>query len=191
MTQKSYYQILGLPISASQEEIKKAHRKLAMKNHPDRNPGDEKAKEKFQEIQHAYDILGDIDKRKKYDQYGSSAEQMNGAEEGFSGFHSSSTEGFASFFEDLFQQSGTRSTDSPVGTDIKVSISVTLQDLYLGTSKDIQYEALVECNSCGGRGGFEPRSCPHCKGSGYISGLFGMRQTCRSCHGTGSTYARK
>jgi molecular chaperone DnaJ len=192
MSQKSYYEILGVPTSASQGEIKKAYRKLAMKYHPDRHQGDEKAKEKFQEVQHAYDILGDADKRTSYDRYGTQAEQMNGADSGFSGFHSGSAEGFESFFEDLFQQSaGTRGAEGAVGSDIKLSVSVTLQELYVGVSKDIQYEALVACSACGGKGGFEPRGCSQCKGQGYISGIFGIRQACRHCSGSGVVYTRK
>lgn len=192
MSQKSYYEILGVPTSASQGEIKKAYRKLAMKYHPDRHQGDEKAKEKFQEIQHAYDIIGDTEKRTAYDRYGTQAEQMQGGDAGFGGFHSGGAEGFESFFEDLFQQSaGTRSAEGAAGHDVKMSIHVTLQELYLGVTKDIAYEALVACSACGGKGGFEPRSCAQCKGQGYISGIFGIRQVCRHCAGSGVVYARK
>lgn len=184
---RDYYEVLGVQPSASQEEIKKAYLKLSRKYHPDRNPKDSKANEKFQEIAHAYDILGEPDKRKKYDMYGHAAE--SGAEQSSQGYSPGSGADFSSFFEDLFQT--TQRSTTKAGSEIRIQVKVNLKEVYHGTERSISYDCLHKCEECNGKGGFNERTCQHCNGFGYLEGIFGLRQECYACHGKGKLYRNK
>ena len=185
MTKRTYYEILGVPIGASQAEIKKKYRRLALKYHPDRSTGNE---EKFQEVQHAYDILKDPQKRKAYDAYGENAEHMNGGDSGFGG--QNQYDDWHSIFDSVFRSSSSsREERSP--SDVVLTLSVTLLELYLGTHKTIQYKSSVLCTSCDGKGGFDPITCPQCNGRTWVLGIFGNRQKCNRCDGAGVIYQRK
>ena len=147
MSEKDFYEVLGVENSASSDEIKKAYRKLAIKYHPDKNPGDKKAEEKFKEISNAFDVLKDEEKRQKYDQFGHDAFQGGG---GFSRgvdpfdlfkdvFGGSGGGGFGSIFDDFFGGSSGGSSDGSRGSDLRVSVSITLEQASTGVEKEIKY----------------------------------------------------
>ncbi|MFQ6021276.1 MAG: molecular chaperone DnaJ [Acidiferrobacterales bacterium] len=195
MPQRDYYEVLGVPRNASETEIKKAYRKLAMKYHPDRNPGDKAAEEKFKEAQQSYDILTDAQKRAAYDQFGhAGVDPSMGAGPG--GFYS--TDGAASFsdiFSDVFGDifGGARRGASQVrrGADLRYSLALTLEQVVYGTTVQIRVPALDVCEACGGSGakpGTSPATCGTCGGQGQVrmqQGFFSIQQTCPSCRGTG------
>ena len=194
---KDFYEILGVSKTASADELKKAYRKLAMQHHPDKNPGDKKAEEKFKEISHAYDILSDKQKRAAYDRYGHDAFTqggMGGAGGGAGGFDFSSS-GFADIFEDLFGMGGggrQRQPSGPArGADLRYNLSISLEDAFKGKQETIKVATAVACEPCGGSGGekgSQPVSCGTCNGSGRIrmsQGFFTMERTCTSCQGMG------
>lgn len=197
MSQKDFYQVLGVERSASDADIKKAYRKLAMKYHPDRNPDDKNAEERFKEVQKAYDILSDREKRQAYDQYGhagvdpqaaySSRGARGGA--GFGGF----SDIFGDMFGDIFG-GGTRQGNSRQvyrGSDLRYDLEITLEEAARGCEKQIQIPSVDTCTSCKGSGareGSQPTTCSSCGGSGQIeiqNGFFSIRQTCPHCHGVG------
>lgn len=196
---KDYYAILGLNRGATQDEIKKAYRKLAMQYHPDRNPGNKQAEEKFKEINEAYDILKDEQKKAAYDRYGSDAFQngFNG-QSGFAGgfdFSQSGFSGFSDIFEDIFNgfAGGPQSRpQSQPGSDIRYDISISLEDAYHGKKTDIKFMTLVQCPSCNGTGSEghrAPSPCPTCNGRGnvrYNQGFITIERPCATCGGTGS-----
>ena len=196
MAQKDYYEILGVSRESSQEEIKKAYRKLAMKYHPDRNPNDKQAEEKFKEISEAYEVLSDEQKRKQYDQFGHAGGQ-GGA--GFQGFENMDDifESFGDIFGDIFGGGAGRKRKrkaGPVprrGHDLAHTMSITLKEAFLGTKKDVTYYHFVSCDTCSASGtasGKKPQSCPDCNGLGqlqYRQGIFAYAQTCPKCHGEG------
>ena len=186
MTKKTYYEILGVPIGASQAEIKKKYRRLALKYHPDRSTGNE---QKFQEVQHAYDILKDPEKRKAYDAYGENAERMNGDGSGFNG--QNQYDDWQSIFDSVFKGTSSSREELKSPSDVVLTLSVTLLELYLGTHKTIQYKSKVPCTSCDGKGGFDPVTCPQCSGRGWVPGIFSNRQQCSRCDGEGEIYQRK
>src|SRR3990172_5448677 len=187
MAKKDYYEILGLKKSASVNEIKKAYRKLARKYHPDVNPGDKKAEERFKEISVAYDVLSDPEKRKKYDLYGDQSFQS-----GFDPFRSYQTsrgsggfdfqgvnfedafgsnfEGFGDIFSDIFGQRKTTSQRVPTkGADIQYTMEISFEDAIKGLSTDISLERNSSCEQCNGTGispGSQSQVCPQCRGSG-------------------------
>ena len=199
-TGKDYYAILGVNKSATQEEIKKAYRKLALKYHPDRNPGDKTAEEKFKEINEAYDILKDEQKRAAYDHYGSSAFQNGGA----SGFSNQGFKDFADFsdifsnmFGDIFggAASGGRSSQrrsSPPGANIRYDITITLEEALNNTKKNIRYKTYNKCSKCNGSGcenSKGPSVCPQCGGRGSVRqqhGFITIDTVCQHCGGSGS-----
>ncbi|MGD0277189.1 MAG: molecular chaperone DnaJ [Syntrophales bacterium] len=191
MTKRCYYEILGVDRNAGDEDLKRCYRKLAMQHHPDRNPGDKEAEEKFKEAAEAYEVLTDPQKRQIYDQYGH--EGLNGAGfHGFSGFEDIFTS-FGGIFEDIFGMSGrTRSRSAAhVGADLRYDIKIPFMDAAFGTSKEIYIEKLELCNTCSGSGaapGSPPQTCPTCHGRGQImqaSGFFSIRSTCPHCQGNG------
>jgi len=188
MAETDYYRILGVPRNASADEIKSAFRKLALKYHPDRNPGNKEAEAKFKEINEAYEILSNPEKRQMYDQFG--VEGLKGGGQGFSGadFGDIFSDVFESFFGDFNRTSGRRSRR---GADLKYDIEITLEDAFNGVKVPITYEKTEICDSCGGTGAKGRNSlkkCPTCNGRGrvqYSQGFFSFTQTCPDCHGEG------
>lgn len=192
MDRRDYYEILGVDRSASDEEVKKSYRRLAMQYHPDRNPGDKKAEEKFKEAAEAYEVLRDAEKRKIYDRYGH--EGINGTGfRGFSGFDDIFTN-FSDIFEDVFGFTGARTrTRSAVrqGADLRYDLKISFMDAVKGTTTQIDLEKFERCAECSGTGaaaGTQPESCPRCAGRGTVtqsSGFFTISTTCPQCRGAG------
>ena len=192
MAKRDYYEILGVNRDASDEEIKKAYRKLAMKHHPDRNPDNPKSEELFKEAKQAYEILSDGQKRSAYDQYGHAGVDqqagMGGGAQGFGGFSDS----FSDIFGDIFGggRGGNRSNVYR-GADLRYNLEISLEDAARGSETRIRIPTMEECESCHGSGakkGTEPKTCPTCGGHGQVSmqqGFFSIQQTCPKCQGTG------
>ena len=197
---KDYYAVLGVNRNATQDEIKKAYRKLAVQYHPDKNPGNKQAEEKFKEINEAYDVLKDEQKRAAYDRYGSDAFQgggFGGQQGGFNGGFdfSSGFSGFSDIFEDIMGGfTGARQTrhQSQPGSDIRYDISITLEEAYHGKKTNVRYTTFVKCEACGGsgsEGNKKPTVCPTCKGMGSVrhnQGFLTIERTCATCGGAGS-----
>ena len=193
---KDYYDILGVPKTANADELKKAYRKLAMQHHPDKNPGDKKAEEKFKEISHAYDILSDEQKRAAYDRYGHDAFTqggMGGGGAGMGGFDFAAS-GFADIFEDLFGNlgGGRRQQNGPArGADLRYNLQVSLEDAFKGKQEAIRVTTSVACDAChgsGGEKGSQPVTCSACGGQGRVrasQGFFTIERTCTACQGMG------
>lgn len=199
MTQRDYYEILGIQRSATEEEIKKAYRKLAMKYHPDRNPGDKEAEDKFKEAAEAYEVLKDPQKRQIYDRYGHSG-LKGGASQGFGGFDfdladalrifMSESFGFGDFFGSR-HRNGNRSR----GRDLQVKLRLSYEEIATGVQKTIKLKKWVVCDACGGTGSGSDEAqiaCPQCHGSGEVrrvsQSLFGQFvniTTCPTCNGEG------
>lgn len=187
MAKRDYYEILGLQKGASQADIKKAYRKLAMKYHPDTNPDDETAKEKFQEVSEANEVLSDEEKRRLYDQYGHDWEAAR-HRDGFT-FGQGDT-----FFDHIFNQHFGTSQRAKV-RDLIVKVSITLEESYEGCSKEVEYAVKGHCNTCGGNGSKDGRAfhtCSSCGGSGQKTVVQMMgnmhiqrQQTCGACGGNG------
>ena len=201
---KNYYETLGVNKSASEDEIKKAYRKLSMKYHPDRNKDNKEAEEKFKEIQKAYDTLSDPQKKAAYDQYGHAAfEQAAGGAGGFgaggfdfSGFSNFGGGSFQGDFSDIFSQmfggGGARShQQSYQGADIDYAVEITLEEAARGISKKITIPTYDECDICHGSGakaGTQASTCHTCGGKGTVhvrQAIFQIQQTCPTCHGSG------
>ena len=200
MAKKDYYDILGVNKSSSKDEIKKAYRTTAFKYHPDKNPGDKAAEEKFKEASEAYSVLSDDKKKANYDQFGHAAFEGGGGGGGFSGFDTSS---FSDIFEDFFsdftgassRSSGRRSSGNR-GNDLRYDVSISLEDAYKGLDKKILYTTYKKCNSCKGSGaepGSKPVECDYCDGRGKVrsnQGFFTVQQTCPQCDGYGETISK-
>ncbi len=198
MSEKDYYKILGVSRNATPEEIKKAYRRLALKYHPDRNPGDKEAEEKFKEAAEAYSVLIDPEKRRIYDQYGVSGLRGEGFT-GFSGFDSSIFREFEDILGDIFGDFGfdffgrrTRRRYRPQrGRDLWLELEITLEEAYSGTTKEVTLIRADFCPECQGTGlkpGTRKVSCPACGGMGeirYHQGFFTFSRTCSHCQGTG------
>ena len=202
---KDYYEILGVSKNATETELKKAYRKLAIKYHPDKNQGDKAAEEKFKEISQAYEVLSDSNKRKQYDQFGHDAftsAGRGGAGGGFGGFHdpfdifsqvfSGGGGGGSSFFEDLFGFNGGsgRAGGPQDGSDMRYDLEIEFEDAVYGADKRISIPRLETCSSCHGSGGTGRDTCRKCGGHGQVTvsqGFFSVRQTCPACHGEGET----
>lgn len=193
MSKRDYYLILGVERNASEAEIKKAFKRLAMKHHPDRNPGDKSAEEKFKEAKEAYEVLSDSQKRAAYDQFGHAGvdTSMGG---GGGGFHAGAG-GFGDIFGDVFGDifGGGRGGENRAyrGADLRYQLELSLEDAVRGTTVKIRYPTTVVCSSCDGSGakaGSKPASCPTCGGQGQVriqQGFFSVQQTCPRCHGRG------
>ncbi len=190
MSKRDYYEVLGVQRNATDAELKTSFRRLAMKYHPDRNPGDADAELKFKEIKEAYEILSDPGKRSAYDQFGHA-----GIEGGHRGGGASG--GFGDIFEDIFgdifgssarSRSGTRSYR---GSDLQYNLELSLEEAVAGTEVDIRVPSLQTCKTCSGSGakkGSHPKTCSTCNGQGQVrmqQGFFSVQQTCPQCHGTG------
>jgi molecular chaperone DnaJ len=189
---KDYYKILGVNKDASQDDIKKAYRKLARKYHPDLNPGDKTAEQKFKEANEAYEVLGDSKKRAEYDQFGSSPFGPGGP--GFEGFRTYDSRdtfdfgGFGDIFSDLFGTRVRPETQYSKGPDMLMSLELTLEEAFSGVTKPITFNREVTCKSCNGTGAESSQICDICKGTGSLQtskGFFKMSQPCTACHGTG------
>ena len=197
MNKRDFYEVLGVPKTASLDEIKAAYRKLAMKYHPDRNPDNKEAEEKFKEAASAYEVLSDADKRKQYDQFG---HQAPGGGFGNQGMNMDDIfTNFEDIFGDIFGQQGQqqrrrskKTGPSPKrGHDLAKELALTLEESFLGVSKDIKLYRYVTCKTCDGRGmpaGATATTCSECQGAGkvgYRHGIFMYTQTCPTCHGEG------
>jgi molecular chaperone DnaJ len=189
---RDYYEVLGLNRDASDEDIKKAYRKLAMKHHPDRNPDSKDGEEKFKEAKEAYEVLSEAEKRRAYDAYGHAGvnPQMGGGGEGpgFGGF----AEAFGDIFSDIFGGGQGRGRSSVYrGADLRYNLEVSLEQAARGTETKIRIPTMETCETCSGSGakpGTSPKTCETCHGSGTVrlsQGFFSIQQTCPTCHGTG------
>ena len=195
MSKRDYYTVLGLPRDASEEDIKKSYRKLAMKHHPDRNPDDKSAEDKFKEAKEAYEVLCDARKRAAYDQFGhagvdpsSGGRGFGGGPEGFGGF----ADAFGDIFGEIFGQGrGGRGNGVYRGADLRYNLELSLEEAAKGTEVKIRIPTMEECGTCHGNGakpGTQPKQCPTCNGRGEVrvsQGFFSIQQTCPQCHGTG------
>lgn len=205
MAKKDYYEILGVERNASDDVLKKAYRKLAIKYHPDKNPGDKEAEAKFKEIAEAYDVLSDPQKRSRYDQFGHAGV---GGNSGFGGGGGFSMDDIFSRFGDIFgghfggfggfggfdgsSKGGKRVVK---GGDLRIKVSLTLQEIAKGVTKNIKLKKYIKCSSCKGEKTQEPsnkKTCSSCKGSGYVvrvsNSIFGqiqVQEECPVCHGEG------
>ncbi|HSM26640.1 MAG TPA: molecular chaperone DnaJ [Thioalkalivibrio sp.] len=191
MAQRDYYEVLGVPRDASADVIKKAFRRLAMKYHPDRNPGDADAEARFKEARAAYDILSDTRKREAYDRYGHAGVDPSAA----GGFGAGGGGNFSDIFEDIFGDifGGGRGGGQRVyrGSDLQYNLELTLEEAVFGTDVKIRVPTTVTCEACNGSGaepGTNPETCPTCKGVGQVriqQGFFSVQQTCPRCQGSG------
>ncbi|MCI6739083.1 MAG: DnaJ domain-containing protein, partial [Intestinibacter sp.] len=203
-TKRDYYDVLGVGKSADASEIKKAYRKLAMKYHPDKNPGDKEAEEKFKEINEAYEVLSDETKRRNYDQFGH--EGVNG--QGFGGAGGFGGQGFGGFddiFGDIFGGgfggfnfgSGRSSSRARKGRDSVINVNLTFEEAVFGCKKTVNVTVNDTCSECDGKGGHGEKKCPTCNGSGTVTseqrslfGTFMTRTTCTECNGKGKVYEK-
>jgi molecular chaperone DnaJ len=195
MAKQDYYETLGVAREATADQLKKAYRSLAMKFHPDRNPGDKSAEHKFKEISEAYDVLKDDQKRAAYDRFGHRAFENGGAGAGHpGGFDFNAGGGFADIFEEMFGEfmGGRRGQQARQrGGDLQYKMEITLEEAFAGKQATIRVGALAACETCAGSGaekGSKPVVCPTCRGSGklrHAQGFFTVETTCASCHGGG------
>ena len=217
---RDYYEVLGITKGASEDEIKKAYKKMARKYHPDLNPGDKEAEEKFKEVNEAYEVLSDPDKKARYDQYGHAGVDPNfGA--GGAGFDGSFDFGdlgdiFGSFFGGGFGGGRRTNPNAPQrGESIRMSLAISFEEAAFGCEKEVTVDRMEQCGACHGSGcapGTSPEVCPDCHGSGQVQvrrqtpmGVFAstspcpkcggkgqiIHQPCKDCHGTGSARKRK
>jgi molecular chaperone DnaJ len=196
---QDYYQTLGVERGVSPDDLKKAYRKLAMKLHPDRNPGDKKAEQQFKEVNEAYDVLKDEQKRAAYDRFGHAAFEngANGAGARAGGFDFAG--GFADIFDEMFGEftgRGRQSGGGQRGADLRYNMEIDLDEAFAGKAATIRVAAQAVCDPCSGTGaeaGSKPQTCPTCRGQGKVrasQGFFTIERTCPSCHGRGQTIDR-
>ncbi|HOD35278.1 MAG TPA: molecular chaperone DnaJ [Syntrophales bacterium] len=192
MTRRDYYDVLGVSRNATEEEVKKNYRKLALKYHPDRNPGNKEAEEKFKEAAEAYEVLRDPEKRGIYDRYGHEGLDGTGFR-GFSGFEDIFSS-FGDIFEDIFGftgRGGRTRTAVRQGADLRYDLRISFMEAVLGKSMEVEIEKLEKCRDCGGSGassGTRPEVCTRCAGRGQVtqsSGFFTISSTCPQCRGQG------
>jgi molecular chaperone DnaJ len=193
MAKRDYYEVLGVARTAKDTEIKAAFRKLAMQHHPDRNPGDKDCEHRFKELNEAYDVLKDGDKRAAYDRFGHAAfEQGMGA--GAAGFGADFASTFADIFDDFFGMSGARRGSRggrERGADLRYNMEITLEDAFQGKAAQINIPIPVTCEACSGTGaksGTKPKICASCGGAGKVrhaQGFFTLERTCVACQGRG------
>ena len=209
MNKKDYYEVLGVPKTATDAEIKSAFRKLAKKYHPDVSK-EENAEEKFKECQEAYSVLSDPQKRQQYDQFGHAAFQ--GGAGGAGGFSNFDFGDMSDIFEDLFGGMGgfggfsgfsssgnRRSSNGPrKGNDVLYRMTIDFEEAVYGTKKELNLDVVDKCKECDGKGGFNSSTCSTCRGSGTVTseqrtilGSFLTKTTCPDCHGSGTTFEKK
>jgi molecular chaperone DnaJ len=194
MSKEDYYRVLGVERDASKDDLKKAYRQLALKCHPDRNPGDKDAERRFKDINEAYEVLKDDQKRAAYDRFGHAAFEHAGAG-GDGGFGPGFGTGFADIFEEMFgefmggQRRGGRTAGR--GSDLRYNLDVSLEQAFAGAKTTIRVPTAIRCEPCkgsGAAGGGQPETCSTCRGSGRVraqSGFFTVERTCPTCGGTG------
>lgn len=205
MAKRDYYEVLGVPKDASQADLKKAYRKLAVQFHPDKNPDDPSAEEKFKEIGEAYDVLSDDQKRAAYDRYGHAAFSQGTAGPSSGGFHDpfdifrevfgGATGGGSSIFDEIFGAATGRRRDPSgrqPGSDLRYDLPISLEEAAFGVSKVIEIEKYDTCGKCSGRGSTtgNVRTCNTCGGQGQVvssRGFFHVQQACPTCRGMGTT----
>jgi len=192
MPKRDYYDTLGLQRGASESDLKAAYRKLAMKHHPDRNPGDKHCEQRFKEINEAYEVLKDPDKRAAYDRFGHAAFE-HGMGGGAAGFGADFASTFADIFDDFFgmgRRAG-RGTGRERGADLRYNMEITLEESYHGKSAELRIPTSIICEVCSGTGaksGTKPKPCPTCGGYGRVrhaQGFFTLERTCLACQGRG------
>jgi len=192
MAKRDFYEILGVAKTASEDEIKKAYRKLAMKYHPDRNPDNKEAEEKFKEVKEAYEMLTNPEKREAYDRYGHAGVDPNGGMGG--GFGAGGFgDAFGDIFGDIFGGGRGRSSGPQVyrGADLRYNLEITLEQAAAGFDTTIRVPSWDKCDTCHGSGakpGTQPVTCSTCHGHGQVrmqQGFFSIQQTCPKCHGSG------
>ena len=194
MAKRDYYEVLGVNKNASPEELKSAYRRLAVKYHPDKNPDNKSAEDKFKEASEAYGVLSDKSKKENYDNFGHAAfENGGGGQGGFGGFSGAD---FSDIFEDFFgdfgggRSSRNRSSNNR-GSDLRYDLSISLEEAYEGKKQNIQFSTSEKCSSCKGNGskpGSSPSRCSYCGGNGRVrsnQGFFTVQQTCPQCAGNG------
>lgn len=212
MEKRDYYEVLGVSKTATADEIKKAYRKKAIQYHPDKNPGDKEAEEKFKEAAEAYDVLSDEQKRQRYDQFGHAAFSGASGGGGYGGFGGFGGGGFSMNMDDIFEhfgdifgghfggRGGSRG-GTPRGTNLRVRVKITLEEAATGVEKKIKLNKKVTCSHCNGTGAENPsdlETCSVCGGTGRVvrttQSFFGPMQTqttCSACHGTGKVIKKK
>lgn len=205
MSKKDHYELLGVDKSANVDEIKKAYKKLALKYHPDRNPGNKEAEEKFKEVTAAYEVLSDSNKRAGYDRYGHEGDSYSSSD-GFQGF--SSAGDFSDIFNDFFgggfgggasrsRTKGSTVSQGVPGADLRYDLEISLEDAFKGMQAPIHYITNVQCGTCegtGSEGAVKPAQCHTCQGSGRIrtqQGFFTIERTCSTCYGEGEIIHNK
>jgi molecular chaperone DnaJ len=189
---RDYYEVLGVSREAGEDELKKAYRRLAIQFHPDRNPGDKQAEERFKEINEAYQVLSDPEKRAQYDRYGHAAFEGMRSAGGFGGFDF--TQGFEEVFSDIFGDFfgvGRGGGRSRRGEDLRYDLEIDFEEAARGTEKTIKLSRFTLCETCKGTRSASPsgiRSCPNCRGTGHVriqQGFFSISTTCSQCRGEG------
>lgn len=191
MSKRDYYEVLGVTRSANESELKKAYRRLAMKNHPDRNPGDDEAEARFKEVQEAYDVLSDPKKKAVYDQYGHQGLQGGGGAGGPGGRGFGDI--FGDVFGDIFGGGGGGGQQMYRGADLRYQLDIDLEEAVFGDDVKIRVPVTENCGTCHGSGakkGTSPSTCRTCGGQGEVhvqQGFFTLRQTCPDCRGAGQT----
>ena len=203
MSKEDYYELLGVSRGASEEEIKKSYRKMVFKYHPDKNPGDKAAEEKFKKISEAYEVLSDQDKRAAYDRYGHSAFRNDmGGEHGFGGgydggFSTDFSDIFNDFFGGNFGKTARNRREGTRGSDLRYDIEISLEDAYNGVKVPISYVTNVKCNQCegsGSEGSVKSVKCGTCNGAGRIrtrKGFLTIEELCNVCSGEGEVIKNK
>ncbi len=203
MAKRDYYEVLGVGRDASVDDIKKAYRKIAVQNHPDRNPGDKEAEDRFKEAAEAYEVLSNAEKRKAYDQFGFAGVEGMGGGPGSQGFSSAFRDfedifgDFSGIFESFFGGGGTRGRGGrrggPArGSDLRYDLEISFTDAAFGTKVEVAYEREAPCEACGGTGatsGSGRKTCPTCGGAGQVrrsSGFFSVASVCPTCNGDGT-----